>query len=61
MGTKPKIGCEAAIRQGWDLFLGPRDSFVGMTGFGASAPAPALYKHFNITAEAIVSEAKELI
>ncbi|OOY28667.1 transketolase [Thioclava sp. L04-15] len=61
MGTKPKIGCEAAIRQGWDLFLGPRDSFVGMTGFGASAPAPALYKHFNITAETIVSEAKELI
>ena len=61
LGVAPRIGCEAAIRQGWDLFLGPQDSFVGMTGFGASAPAPDLYKHFNITAEAIVGAAHELI
>ena len=61
LGSAPRVGCEAAIRQGWDLFLGPQDGFVGMTGFGASAPAPELYKHFNITAEAIVSEAKNLI
>ena len=61
LGTAPRVGCEAALRQGWDLFLGPSDGFVGMTGFGASAPAPALYEHFNITAEAIVSEAQNLI
>lgn len=61
LGDGPRVGCEAALRQGWDLFLGPRDGFVGMTGFGASAPAPALYKHFNITAEAIAAEAKALI
>ena len=61
LGTAPRVGCEAALRQGWDLFLGPTDGFVGMTGFGASAPAPALYKHFNITAEAIVAEAKTRI
>jgi len=61
LGDAPRIGVEAALRQGWDLFLGPRDGFVGMTGFGASAPAPALYEHFNITAEAIVAEAKSLI
>ena len=61
LGEAPRIGCEAAIRQGWDIFLGPTDAFVGMTGFGASAPAPALYKHFNITAEAIVAEAKSMI
>ena len=61
LGDAPRVGCEAAIRQGWDLFLRPEDRFVGMTGFGASAPAPALYKHFNITSEAIVSDAKELI
>jgi len=61
LGTAPRVGCEAAIRQGWCMLLGPTDAFVGMTGFGASAPAPALYKHFNITAEAIVSEAKNLI
>ncbi|MFD2175476.1 transketolase [Rhodobacter lacus] len=61
LGTAPRVGCEAALRQGWDLFLGPEDAFVGMTGFGASAPAPQLFKHFNITPEAIVSEAKNLI
>lgn len=61
LGRAPRVGCEAALRQGWDLFLGPQDGFVGMTGFGASAPAPALYQHFNITAEAIVKSAKERI
>jgi len=61
LGTAPRVGCEAAIRQGWCMLLGPTDAFVGMTGFGASAPAPQLYQHFNITAEAIVSEAKNLI
>uniref|UniRef100_A4WZQ6 Transketolase n=1 Tax=Cereibacter sphaeroides (strain ATCC 17025 / ATH 2.4.3) TaxID=349102 RepID=A4WZQ6_CERS5 len=61
LGTAPRVGCEAALRQGWDLFLGPQDGFVGMTGFGASAPAPALYQHFNITADAIVAEAKNRI
>lgn len=61
LGTAPRVGCEAAIRQGWCMLLGPTDAFVGMTGFGASAPAPQLYQHFNITAEALVSEAKNLI
>ncbi|PTR07524.1 transketolase [Cereibacter azotoformans] len=61
LGTAPRVGCEAALRQGWDLFLGPQDGFVGMTGFGASAPAPALYQHFNITADAIVAEARNRI
>ncbi|MGP3697949.1 transketolase [Rhodobacter sp. NSM] len=61
LGQAPRVGCEAALRQGWDLFLGPEDGFVGMTGFGASAPAPELYKHFNITVDAIVAEAKNRI
>ena len=51
------MGVEAAIRMGWDLLLRPEDGFVGMTGFGASAPAPALYQHFGITAEAVAAEA----
>ncbi|WP_428672611.1 transketolase-like TK C-terminal-containing protein, partial [Roseibium sp.] len=54
------IGIEAAIRQGWDLFLRPEDSFIGMTGFGASAPAPALYEHFGITPGAVVTTALAL-
>ncbi|MGN7867486.1 transketolase [Paracoccus sp. 22332] len=57
----PRIGIEAAIRQGWDLFLRPEDGFVGMTGFGASAPAPALYRHFGITPEAVAELARNLI
>ena len=61
LGSAPRVGCEAALRIGWDLFLAPTDGFVGMTGFGASAPAPQLYQHFNITAEAIVVTAQSLI
>ncbi len=54
-----KIAVEAGIRQGWDRFIGPHGGFVGMTGFGDSAPAQELYNHFNITPEAIVKIAKE--
>ena len=53
-----KVGVEAAMRFGWDKYIGPDGGFVGMTGFGASAPAPELYKHFGITAENVVAEAK---
>jgi len=61
LGTAPRVGVEAAIQQGWDLFLRHKDAFVGMTGFGASAPAPALYTHFGITAEAVAATARDLI
>ncbi|MEM5386674.1 transketolase [Paraburkholderia phymatum] len=53
-----RIGIEAAVRFGWDRYLGERSGFVGMTGFGASGPAEALYEHFGITAAHIVAEAK---
>ncbi len=58
-GALPKVAVEAGIRDGWDRWIGPDGGFVGMTGFGASAPYKALYKHFGITAEAVVSAAKE--
>ncbi|MFN3644741.1 MAG: transketolase-like TK C-terminal-containing protein, partial [Gemmobacter sp.] len=61
LGTAPRVGIEAAVRQGWDALLGERGAFVGMTGFGASAPAPALYRHFGITAEAAAEAARRLI
>jgi len=61
LGDKPRVGVEAAIRQGWDQFLRLKDGFIGMTGFGASAPATDLYKHFGITADAIAAEVKRLI
>ncbi len=42
----------------WDRFIGLDGIFVGMTGFGASGPIEALYKHFGITADAIVAAAE---
>ena len=62
-----RIAVEAAIRQPWDwLLLGERgreekSDFVGMTGFGASAPAPTLYKEFGITPEAVVEKVRALL
>nr|WP_312530503.1 transketolase [Paracoccus sp. (in: a-proteobacteria)] len=62
LGEAPRIGIEAQIRQSWDgLILRPEDGFIGMTGFGASAPAPALYEHFGITAAHTAALAKSLI
>jgi transketolase len=58
IGTAPvKIACEAAIRMGWDEIIGEHGHFIGMTGFGASAPYKELYKRFGITAEAIAEAA----
>ena len=54
-----RVAVEAAVGQGWERYLGPRGAFVGMTGFGASAPGGALYEHFGITAEAVAAAAKE--
>jgi transketolase len=56
-----RVGCEAALRFGWDRWLGECGGFVGMTGFGASGPAEVLYPHFGITPEAIVTEARRLL
>ncbi len=58
-GKLPRIAIEAGVRDGWDRWIGPTGAFVGMTGFGASAPYKALYKHFGITAEAVVKAAKQ--
>ena len=55
LGAVPRFGIEAAVAQGWERWLGPDGVFIGMTGFGASAPFEELYKEFGITAEAIAS------
>ena len=60
LGTeKTRIAIEAAVAQGWNRFIGNDGVFIGMKSFGASAPAEALYKHFGITAKAIVKAAKK--
>ncbi|MES2729547.1 MAG: transketolase [Pseudomonadota bacterium] len=51
-----KVAIEAGIRQSWDALIGPHGVFIGMTGFGESAPAEELYDHFGITADALVDQ-----
>jgi transketolase len=66
-GGAVRVAVEAAVRMGWDQWLlGERGreskaGFIGMSGFGASAPAEQLYKKFGITAEAISEKARSLL
>jgi len=53
-----RLAIEAGVRQGWERFIGEDGLFVGMTGFGASAPYETLYARFHITAEAAVEAVK---
>ncbi|MCZ8182882.1 MAG: transketolase [Beijerinckiaceae bacterium] len=54
-----RVAVEAAVKFGWERWIGEEGGFVGMTGFGASGPAEALYRHFGITAEAVAAEARK--
>jgi transketolase len=66
LGSGVRVAVEAMVSFGWERYLGPigpRDSkvgggFVGMTGFGASAPGPDVFKHFNITPAAVAEAVK---
>jgi transketolase len=59
LGSAPvRIAIEAGVEQGWNQILGADGDFVGMSSFGASAPASDLYQHFGITSDAIVKTAK---
>ncbi|HTZ36236.1 MAG TPA: transketolase, partial [Stellaceae bacterium] len=61
LGSAPRVGVEAAVRTGWNRWLGRNAAFVGMTGFGASAPVEALYPHFHITPERVAEMARSLV
>jgi transketolase len=61
LGDAPRVGVEAAVRMGWHEWIGPDGGFVGMTGFGASGPGPALYAHFGITPAAVAQAARNLV
>ncbi len=55
IGTAPlRIAVEAGVRQGWEQFIGEHGLFVGMSGFGASAPSERLYEAFGITPQMVV-------
>jgi transketolase len=55
------VAVELGISQGWCKYLGPHGRFVGMSGFGASAPVNVLLKHFGITVDNVVAQAKSSI
>jgi transketolase len=61
LGTAPRIGVEAAVEADWARWLGEGGRFIGMRGFGASAPAGELYKQFGITREALVEAARAAV
>ncbi len=53
-----RVAVEAAIKQGWERFIGEDGAFIGMSSFGASAPAEVLYEKFGITSDAVVAAVK---
>ena len=61
LGIAPRIGVEAAVEGDWARWLGDSGQFIGMTSFGASAPAETLYREFGITPAAVVSAAERCI
>jgi len=60
LGPAPRLAVEAASPFGWTRYVAREDHVVGMTGFGASAPAPALFAHFGLTAERVVERGRAL-
>ncbi|HZT49821.1 MAG TPA: transketolase [Hyphomicrobiaceae bacterium] len=61
LGRAPRVAVEAAVGFGWERWLGDRGAFVGMDGFGASAPAAKLYEHFGITPAKVADAARKLL
>lgn len=61
LGEVPRFGIEAASGFGWERWLGDGGVFIGMDGFGASAPAPDLYRHFGITPDAVAEAVRRAL
>ena len=61
LGAVPRVGVEAAVRFGWDRWLGDRSAFIGMHGFGASGPIEQVYPHFGFTPEKVAEAARSLL
>jgi transketolase len=58
---RPRISLEAASTLGWHRWVGELGEAIGMEGFGASAPAGVLYKHFGFTAERVVESGRSAV
>jgi len=59
--VKARVAVEAGIEMGWRKWLGDDGVFVGMTGFGASAPGKVCFQEFGITAENVAAAARDLV
>jgi transketolase len=59
--VKARVGIEAGVELGWHKWLGEKGIFIGMSTFGASAPAKVCFEKFGITVERIVEAAKKSI
>ena len=59
LGNAPRVVVEAASPFGWDKYIGEKGEIIGIDGFGASAPASELYKHFGLTAENVAETVKK--
>ena len=60
-GVTGRVAVEAGVELGWHKYIGTGGRFVGMRGFGASAPFKQLFEHFGITTDKVVAEAKAVI
>ncbi|KAL5728099.1 transketolase [Ranunculus cassubicifolius] len=56
-----RVSIEAASTFGWGKFVGSKGIAIGIDKFGASAPAPKIYKEYGITVEAVIAAAKKLV
>ena len=61
LGTAPRFGIEAACGFGWERWLGEDGVFIGLSGFGASGEASALFRHFGLTAEAVAASVRRRV
>jgi transketolase len=59
--VRARVAVEAGVEQGWHKYIGDRGVFIGMKGFGISAPQNKCYEHFGITADAVVAAAKKTL
>ncbi|MBN8929388.1 MAG: transketolase [Rhodospirillales bacterium] len=61
LGGAPRIGIEAGVSYGWERWVGEGGTFIGLNGYGASAPYEELYRHFGLTPDAVVAAVKRKI
>ncbi|MCK5711132.1 MAG: transketolase [Hyphomicrobiaceae bacterium] len=61
LGDAPRVAVEAGVVQCWYEWLGANGRFIGLSGFGASAPGPQVFEHFGLTAEKVAEAARRLV